>query len=87
MATFSLTYAVFAGKVPTEDFTFETFEVEATDKYDAIGTVNQRLSAAYLATGTGSYHMMEVSEGGVLVDGEDSLDLLQWTIDLAAGRI
>lgn len=86
MATFSLTYAVFAGKVPTEDFTFETFEVEATDKYDAMGTVNQRLSAAYLATETGSYHMMEVSEGGVLVD-ETSLDVLQWTIDLVAGRV
>lgn len=86
MATFNLTYAIFTGETASEDFDFRTFEVEAANKYEAIGTVNQRLSAAFLATRTNSYFMMEVHEDGVLVD-ETGLDALQWTIDSVAGRV
>ena len=87
MTTFSLTYVIFNGEKVTEDFDVRVIEAEADDMYDAISDVNQALSAAYLATRTGSYCLMEVHEGATLVDVISDLDQLQWIIDLAAGRV
>ena len=77
---YTLTYAIFNGERVNDDFTFETYAVEAGNQYDAIGWQNEELSARYMATRRNSYMLMEI-ETGNKVNVHCSLDNLEQQIN------